>query len=261
MVGRWQEVLPRRPDRRPFGPGPHLLGLRIPGGDPEALGFPFDLPAVAAIADLRLDRPVTFLTGDNGSGKSTLVEAVASVARFPPEGGTLSGELGWGGDDDGGVAGALEVELGPCRPRGGFFLRAESFFEVARRIDAQELSDVYGGVDLHAQSHGESFLALAASRFGPEGLYVLDEPEAALSVTGALAFLGVVARAAAAGAQFVVATHSPILLALPGARVYEVGVDGIDEVPWESAQPVALTRAFLAAPDRFLHEVLPEGGG
>jgi len=250
----WSPVLPRRPDRRPFGPRPYVLGVR-PDPDAGIGGWAAQLPAVRAIGRLRLDAPVTFLTGENGSGKSTLVEAVAAAARFPARGGTLSGELGWSEDDEGGLAGGLEVELGPCKPRSGFFLHAESFFAVAARIDALELSDVYGGTDLHAQSHGESFLALAASRFGGHGLYVLDEPEAALSVTSALAFLGVMARAAAAGAQFVVATHSPILLALPGARVYEVGEDGVEEIAWESAQPVALTRAFLAAPERFLHEV------
>lgn len=117
---------------------------------------------------------------------------------------------------------------------------------------------MYGGVRLHEQSHGESFLALAANRFGGEGLYLLDEPEAALSVTSELAFLGVIHRAARAGAQFIVATHSPILLAVPGARICELAGDGVEEVSWESADPTRLTRAFLDAPERFLHEVLSE---
>ena len=224
----WRPVLPRRPDQRPFGPGPHVLGAR-PAPGHGTMSWALELPAV--------------------------LEAVAAAARFPTHGGTLSGELGWRSEDDAGLAPALEVALGPHRPRDGFFLRAESFFGVAAKIDELELAEVYGGVDLHAQSHGESFLALAANRFGADGLYVLDEPEAALSVPSALAFLAVMDRAARGGAQFVVATHSPVLLALPGARVHEVGADGIEPIAWDEAQPVALTRAFLEAPERFLHEL------
>ena len=253
-MSEWRPVLPRRPDRRRFGPGPHVLGVR-PAPGHGMTSWALELPAVRAMDALRLDAPVTFLTGENGSGKSTVLEAVAAAARFPAHGGTLSGELGWHGEDDAGLAPALEVALGPHRPRDGFFLRAESFLEVAAKIDELELAEVYGGVDLHAQSHGESFLALAANRFGADGLYVLDEPEAALSVPSALAFLAVMDCAARGGAQFVVATHPPVLLALPGARVHEVGADGIEPIAWDEAQPVALTRAFLEAPERFLHEL------
>jgi predicted ATPase len=111
-------------------------------------------------------------------------------------------------------------------------------------------------VPLLEQSHGESFVAVAANRFGPEGLYLLDEPEAALSITSALAFLGVVDRAAGEGAQFVIATHSPVLLALPGARIFELDDAGAAEVAWEHADPTRLMRAFLDAPERFLAGVL-----
>ena len=123
-------------------------------------------------------------------------------------------------------------------------------------MEANDLVDAYGGVPLHEQSHGESFLALAESRFGGEMLYLLDEPEAALSVTSALAFLRVMHAAAAGGAQFVVATHSPILLALPGARIYELDGEGASEVSWEASDPVRMTRAFLDAPERFLREIV-----
>src|SRR5581483_7657688 len=126
---------------------------------------------------------------------------------------------------------ALEPILSDTKPRNGYFLRAESFFNIARFVDsrsrlAPDLS-IYGGVPLHEQSHGESFLALAANRFGGESLYLLDEPEAALSVSGQLALLAVIARAAGDGAQFVIATHSPILLACPGARIYELDERGV----------------------------------
>jgi predicted ATPase len=141
-------------------------------------------------------------------------------------------------------------------------LRGESFFDVARFVDSGAIfspdRSIYGDVPLHEQSHGQSFLALAANRFGGEGLYVLDEPEATLSLTGALALLAVVVRAARAGAQFVVATHSPVLLACPGARVYELGDDGIAPCAYDDLEAVRLTRAFLDAPQRFIHAALAD---
>jgi predicted ATPase len=246
-------------DRRRFGRGPYLLGLRR---DPErwGSGFPFEVPAVDGVEALRLDAPVTLLAGDNGAGKSTLVEAIAAAMGFGEEGGELerSGELPAVPRPV--LDGALVPVLGATKPRTGYFLRAESFFGVANFVDggsefAPDLS-LYGGVGLHAQSHGESFLALAANRFGGEGLYVLDEPEAALSVTGALALLAIVARAAAEGAQFVIATHSPVLLALPGARIYELDADGVTPQAYDDLEAVRLTRSFLAAPERYLRAAL-----
>lgn len=245
------------PDRRPFGPGPFFLSARLGKRCPEE-GFPFELPAVAALGDLRFDVPVTFLVGENGSGKSTLVEALARALRFDEQGGTEGSELGPKHFADDPLGACLEVEQGPYKPRRSFFLRAESFFNTARRIDAEGLEGVYGGTGLHAQSHGESFLSLAANRFGGEGLYLLDEPEAALSVTSALAFLGVVHRAARAGAQFVIATHSPILLATPDARIYELGPDGAAEVSWDTADLTRLMRGFLESPERYLRGVIED---
>jgi len=185
----------KRRDVRRFGPGPYILGLKSAGGE----DFPFTIPAVAGVARLRLDAPVTLLAGDNGTGKSTLIEALAAAIGFAPEGGELErlGELPAVPRLDG----PLAPILGENKPRTGYFLRAESFFNIAAFIDAKgkfspDLS-LYGDIPLHRQSHGESFLALAANRFAGEGLYILDEPEAALSVTGALALLGTIARARA----------------------------------------------------------------
>ena len=251
----------RRRDVRRFGSGPYVLGLRR-GDGPWGAGFPFDVPAVAAFERLRLDTPVTLLAGDNGSGKSTIVEAIAEAIGFAAEGGELerSGELpavprAVFGD-------ALEPVLSARKPRHGYFLRAESFFNIAAFIDgggrfAPDLS-LYGDLPLHGQSHGQSFLALAANRFGADGLYVLDEPEAALSVSGALALVAIVVRAAAAGAQFVIATHSPILLACPGARVYELDEGGVAECDYDDLDAVRFTRAFLDAPARFIHAALED---
>ncbi|HKY24448.1 MAG TPA: AAA family ATPase [Gaiella sp.] len=125
-----------------------------------------------------------------------------------------------------------------------------------RRLDFRADRSLYGEVPLHEQSHGQSFLSLAANRFGGDGLYVLDEPEAALSVSGALALLAIAVRAARAGAQLVIATHSPILLACPGARIYELDDHGIAPCAYDDLETVRLTRAFLDAPDRFIHAAL-----
>ena len=231
----------------------------------EGEGFPWTIPAMRMIDRLRLDRPVTLITGDNGSGKSTILEAIAAAVGFAEQGGELErlGELPAVPRPV--LDGALAPILSDTKPRNGYYLRAESFFNVAAFIDsgdrfAPDLS-LYGDVPLHEQSHGESFLALASNRFGAEGLYLLDEPEAALSVTGALALLAVVARAAAAGAQFVVATHSLILLAAPEAAVYELDQDGIHTSRYDELEAVRLTRAFLESPERYLRAILSDRDG
>jgi predicted ATPase len=251
-----------RRDRRRFGRGPYVLGMhKVP--EHWDAGFPFEVPAVEAIEGLRLDAPVTLLAGDNGSGKSTIVEAIAEAMGFAADGGELerSGELPavpravWGG-------GALEPILAPTKPRHGYFLRAESFFNVASFVDsdaifAPDLS-LYGDLPLHEQSHGQSFLALAGNRFGGDGLYVLDEPEAALSVSGALALVGVIVRATRTGSQFVIATHSPVLLACPGARIYELDGAGLAPCEYDDLEAVRFTRGFLEAPERFIRAVLAD---
>jgi predicted ATPase len=252
--------MPKRRDLRRFGPGPYILGLTK---GPWGRGFPYDVPAVADVERLDLSAPVTLLAGDNGTGKSTLVEAIAEAIGFATEGGELerSGELP--AVPGPALNGALEPVLAQySRPRNGYFLRAESFFNIAAFVDgatthAPDLS-LYGDVPLHEQSHGESFLALATNRFAGEGLYVLDEPEAALSVTGALALLAAIVRAARDGAQFVIATHSPILLACPEARIYELGDHGISECEYDDLDAVVLTRGFMAAPERYLRAALGE---
>jgi predicted ATPase len=231
---------------------------------PEPDAYPFSIPAVRALADtpVELDAGVTFLVGENGSGKSTLVEAIAVAAGFNPEGGTTGMRFSTK-ESHSVLHRALRLARGAQRPRSGFFLRAESFFNVASMVDrlAEEDEDEqflerYGGVSLHERSHGESFLALANNRFAPEGLYLLDEPEAALSVTGNLALLRQMDALASEGAQFVVATHSPVLMGLPGATIYELGEHGIARVQYEETEHYRLTRSFLESPERFLRHLL-----
>jgi predicted ATPase len=235
-----------------------VLGL-IPDRGRWQSGFPFDIPALEAVDQLRLDRRVTILAGENGSGKSTILELIAAAVGFADEGGELerSGELP--AVPRSVLDQALEPALTATKPRNGYYLRAESFFNVARFVDSRSVHSpdlsLCGDVPLHQQSHGESFLALAANRFGKDGLYLLDEPEAALSVTGALALLAVIVRAGGAGAQFVIATHSPILLACPDARLYHLDEEGVTTPAYDDLQAVRLTRGFLDAPDRYLRAI------
>ncbi|HWF73256.1 MAG TPA: AAA family ATPase [Solirubrobacteraceae bacterium] len=231
-----------------------MLGARLdPKIDAPADEYPF-LPAVHGLPGFRPHPEVTFLVGENGSGKSTLVEAIAVASGFSHEGGPLGHELGRAPQDSvSGLGDVLLIDGGPNKPKAGFFLRAESFFNVASIIDGRDLVEIYGGRPMHAQSHGESFLALASNRFGPNGLFIFDEPEAALSVTSQLAFIALMHRSAAMGSQFIVATHSPILLGYPGAVVYEASEDGLERIEAGDADAVRLTRDFMLAPDRFLH--------
>jgi len=204
---------------------------------------------------------VTFLVGDNGTGKSTLIEALAVAAGFNAEGGSQSFRFATRATQSS-LGDHLALRWGR-KPRTGFSLRAESFYNVATEIerldadpDSPPLLPAYGGVSPHERSHGESFLDLVIHRFGPHGLYLLDEPEAALSVRGCLALVRRIGELVEQGSQFVVATHSPILLAVPNARILQIDVDGtIEQVGYDGAEPVILTRGFLADPARFLHHL------
>jgi predicted ATPase len=212
-------------------------------------GYPFDVQAFAGGIDLEFKTNVTFLVGENGSGKSTLLEAIAEICGFNPEGGnrdhyrevfTERSELSQ----------ALRLSWSR-KVAEGFFMRAESFYNFATYIDGVSSLDTYGGKSLHHQSHGESFLALFLNRF-EQGLYILDEPEAALSPQRLLSFLKIIHELESPGhAQFVIATHSPILLAYPGAVLYGFGEDGICEVSYRETEHYRVTRDFLNSPERY----------
>lgn len=258
----WDRPPSYEPPKRFPGSGPYLRAMRRTSPDEpwDGRGFPFDVPALAQLDDLALGAPVTLLAGENGTGKSTIIELLADAMAFAPEGGELVRLGALPPKPRAVLAGEMEPDLAPVYPAGGYFLRAESFFNIAEFVDggskyAPDLS-LYGGVELHGQSHGQSFLALAANRFGPDGFYLLDEPEAALSLTGCLALLAIITRASRAGAQFIIATHSPVLLACPGATIYEVDDDGIAPCSWDALDVVRQTRAFLDAPERFIDAAL-----
>jgi predicted ATPase len=161
------------------------------------------------------------------------------------------------------LSAALRLVRGERLPKTDFFLRAESFFTAATYLESLDDSDIdplaaYGGKSLHEQSHGESFLALILNRFGPDGLYFLDEPEAALSAQNCLTCLHRMHQLVQQGSQFVIATHSPILLAYPGATIYECGDQGLRQIEFEEAESVRLTRSFLESRDRFLDRLLAQ---
>jgi predicted ATPase len=260
---------------------------RAARGEPRTRGFPFDVPAIATLPDLVLDRPVTILVGENGSGKSTLLEALAIAARA-----TTAGTADAADDETLAGVRALADDLRlswATRHHRGFFLRAEDFFGFARRMAAtraqleagladvereyadreayarglamspflKELAELrrrYGD-GLDSRSHGEAFLAFFRDRFVPGGVYFLDEPEAPLSPFRQLAFLALLRDAVERDCQIVMATHSPILLSCPDAAIWSFDAAPIRRVAWEDLEHVTLTRDFLADPGAFLRHL------
>jgi predicted ATPase len=214
------------------------------------------IPAIAALDTLALQKPVTFFVGENGSGKSTLLEAIAVNFGFNPEGGSRNFNF-HSVETHSGLHSLLRLSKGVMRPKDGFFLRAESFYNVATEVDrldddpTDSFLDSYGGKSLHAQSHGESFLSLMLSRFRGNGLYLLDEPEAALSPSRQMTLLARMHSLVQDGSQFIIATHSPMLMAYPDAQILQLD-DGIKPVDYKQTEHYQITRSFLEAPERML---------
>jgi predicted ATPase len=235
-------------DDAPFIRSVILMRERIE--QPDA--YPFSLPAVQALDGLSFSA-VTYFIGENGAGKSTILEALAVASGFNAEGGTVNFNF---------ATRRSESALHRClrlarthRPKTGFFLRAETFYNVATEIERLDVGG-YGDRSLHEQSHGESFLALIKHRFGANGLYILDEPEAALSPSRQLSLLVRMHQLVLQGSQFIIATHAPIVLAYPGATIYQVDSDGIASVPYDKTEHVSLTRDFLNDRERFMRRLL-----
>jgi predicted ATPase len=235
---------------------PFLRSIRSNSQRMQGAEFPFNIPAFRNGINLDLPSPVTFFVGENGSGKSTLLEALAEVSGFNPEGGSRD-HYREGMAQRSELAPALKLSWLPKMTE-GFFMRAESFYNFASYID--DVSDLarYGGKSLHRQSHGESFLALFQNRF-QRGLYILDEPEAALSPQRQLTFLRIIHELEATRqAQFLIATHSPILLAYPGARLYQFEVEGIRQVRYQATEHYLITKDFLNCPERMLKHLFSD---
>jgi predicted ATPase len=264
----------------------HLRSLTI--NATSSRKFPFNVPAIRTLPELSFDSAVTFFVGENGSGKSTLLEGIALSAGLPTVGSTAA-------SDDQTLAAQRTLAktlklVWNRRTRRGFFLRAEDFFGYTKAMAKlraellQELVEIgenykdrseYAkglamgpaagsladmerryGTDLDANSHGQSFLKLFQSRFVPGGLFLLDEPEAPLSPQSQLALMALMGEMIAQDAQFIVATHSPILLAFPDARIYSFDDGPVREVEYASLEHVLITRDFLNAPERYLNRLM-----
>ena len=206
--------------------------------------YPFCIPAVKQLEILELHPDVTFFVGENGSGKSTLLEAIAISQGFNPEGGTKSSTF---------TTSQTHCELHRYlktvksfrHPRDGYFLRAESFYNLATLMDETGYLDGYGGKSLHRQSHGESFMAILLNKLRGNGLYIMDEPEAALSPARQMAAVSAIHQLVKKNSQFIIATHSPILLAYPESRIYQCSQAGINTVAYEDTEHFSVTRNFL----------------
>lgn len=242
----------------------YLIDVTLRREDIESFDrYPFNLDAIRTLDQLKFHPKVTYFIGENGSGKSTLLEAIAISLGFNPEGGTKNFSFGTR-ESHSDLYRYLRISKGPKRPRDGFFLRAESFFNVATNIEemdavestAPPVIDSYGGKSLHEQSHGESFLILMTKRFGGKGIYILDEPEAALSPQRQLAVLSRIHDLILDDSQFIIATHSPLLMAYPDATIFHCGPDGVDETNYEETEHYQVTRDFLMNRDRMLRILL-----
>jgi len=231
---------------------------------PDMRNYPFCIPSVAQLLTLKLHPKVTFIIGENGSGKSTLLEAIAIAYGFNPEGGSKNFNFSTR-QTHSGLHEYLRLIKGLRKPKDGFFLRAESFYNVASNIDELDreasfnppLVDSYGGKSLHNQSHGESFMALLLERFRGNGLYILDEPEAALSPTRQMSFISRMHQLIADGSQFIIATHSPIIMAYPDAQIYDVD-QNYAPVEYRETGHYQITREFLNDTDRMLAVLLED---
>ena len=247
----------RRKQRVPESNQPFLRAIRTRPDAVTPACFPFTVPAFSGGIDLTLSRKVTFFVGENGSGKSTLLEAIAVACGFGLRGGNRD-HRGATHDSESPLASSLRLSWSP-RVTDGFFMRAESFFDFASYIDRLGEQGLYGGsAPLLEQSHGESFLSLFQNRWR-EGIFILDEPEAALSPQRKLAFLRILHDLERTQrAQFLIATHSPILLLYPGAEVFSFDAGRIEVVDPGETEHVRLTKDFLADPARYLKVLLAD---
>lgn len=264
-----------------------LKSIKLKSSFENRAGFPFSLPIFKDFGEIEFESQMTFLVGENGSGKSTLLEAIAAACSLP-----TAGEHSIDRDETLQHARDLSKHMTfswTKKTRRGFFLRAEDFFGFSRRIkstkrEMDELADHYDktatgygrmlamgavlgqkdalkrryGEDLDANSHGESFLKFFQSRFVPDGLYLMDEPEAPLSPKRQIALLAMLLDMQKRGAQFIVATHSPILMACPGAKILSFDSQPIAEVPYSELEHVFITKSFLDNPERYLKHLQEE---
>jgi predicted ATPase len=237
---------------------PYLQDVSLlPDVDIDFDVYPYNIPAVREIGRLTLHSDVTFFVGENGSGKSTVLEAIALALGFGPEGGTKNVQFRTT-ESVSPLHRSLRLARSFRKPRDGYFLRAESFFNIATYMDEVGYLGGYGDKSLHERSHGEAFMALLTEKFRGKGLYLLDEPEAALSPSRQLAALSAIHQLVQDDSQFVIATHSPILLSYPNAKILQFDGSGITEVSYEDTEHFAVTRDFLNHYKRRLEQLLDD---
>lgn len=226
--------------------------------DFEEYSYLRNIPSLKNFQGIKIDKPVTFFVGENGSGKSTLLEAIAVALGLNPEGGSKNFNFATK-ETHSELGKILEIARGSRREEDGFFLRAESFYNLATEVEELASSgftnfyDSYGGKSLHDQSHGESFRSLILNRFRPRGIYLLDEPEAALSPTSQMSLLCIMNELVKKDTQFIIASHSPIILAYPNADIYEFSEAGIEKKSYKETESYSVTKAFLDDPERMMN--------
>lgn len=234
----------------------YIKGIRLCGNYDQDY-YPFNISAIrylSTVGNLPLEKPVTFFVGENGTGKSTLIEAIAVAMGFNGEGG--SRDFFFSTQDTHSELYNYSTISKSVSPKDGFFLRAESFYNTASFLEENSNMLRYGGVSFHNQSHGESFLALAMNRFEGNGLYILDEPESALSPQRLMSLLVVIDELVKNNSQFIIATHSPILMAYPNADILEFSEKGIHKVDYRETEHYKITKQFIDNPDRMVKYLL-----
>ncbi len=223
--------------------------------------YPFCLDAVKNLYSLDIHPKVTFIVGENGTGKSTILEAIATAYGFNPEGGTKNFNFSTAKTHSE-LYNYLRLVKGFKAPKDGFFLRAESFYNLATNIEEMDKDgcgprtiDSYGGRSLHEQSHGESFFAVFMNRFSGKGVYILDEPEAALSPTRQLAMLSRIHELVQKDSQFIIATHSPIIMSYPNSTIYEIN-NGFNKVKYENTEHYQIMKGFMNNTEKMLNIIM-----
>lgn len=224
--------------------------------------FPLNLPVIQNFQNISLHPNVTYVIGENGMGKSTLLEGIAIALGFNPEGGTLNFSFS-SYDSHSNLDQYLQIARGVHRAKDSFFFRAETFYNVATNIEeldneplgGSKVIESFGGKSLHEQSHGESFFAVFTERFQGNGLYILDEPEAALSPLRQLSMLARINELVNQGSQFIISTHSPIIMAYPKSKIIQLVQDGMSEVKLEETYHYSIMKQFFDDRDRLLHHL------
>lgn len=244
--------------------GPILDKVKVNFTNADFSKYPFSLNIIKNLKDIEFPSRVTFFVGENGTGKSTLLEAIANLAGFGAEGGSKNINFKTSKEDTYSGTQQLAEYLTLSwrkKPKNGYFFRAESFFNIANYIDiiAQEdirAYDSYGGKSLHEQSHGESFLAFFKNRLGKDGFFILDEPEAALSPQRQLTLMAIIHEVCKSpDSQFIIATHSPILLAYPNSTIYSCDADILTKISYTDTKHYQITKKFLDNPSLYLYHL------